>query len=228
MPTIAILAAQRNGHYPDPGVRAVEAAGGKPIIAEVSVGPDVLDRAGGLLVSDAGFDDEGPDGGALALLDAALATDMPTLLTGKGMYLLNASFGGNAPTTRDGSSVDDEDTAASGREARRQIYLSPGSKMAAIIGSAGMFRMNYGAWSCRRLLREPQRAERLMSIAYQLDDGAIEGLESKEHSWVIGLQFLPERAEEVPTSFSSLFLGLVERAEDFIENRDSGFPLSRE
>ena len=87
--------------------------------------------------------------------------------------------------------------------------------MAAIIGSAGMFRVGLGAWDDRLALREPQRAERLMSIAYQLDDGVIEGLESKEHSWVIGLQFLPERAEEVPASFNSLFLGLVERAGDF-------------
>ncbi|MDE2685490.1 MAG: gamma-glutamyl-gamma-aminobutyrate hydrolase family protein [Chloroflexota bacterium] len=221
MPTIAVLAAQRNGHHPNPGVRAVEAAGGKPIMAEASVGPDVLDEAGGLLVSDAGFDHEGPDAGALALLEAALAVDMPTLLTGKGMYLLNATFGGGEPSSIEGGtamgsvSAGNEKATAPGREARRQIYLSPGSKMAAIIGSAGMFRLQSGAWSCRMALREPQRSGRLMSIAYQLDDGVIEGLESKEHSWVIGLQFLPERAEEVPASFNSLLLGLVERADDF-------------
>ena len=215
MPTIAVLAAQRNGHHPDPGVRAVEAAGGQPIIAEASVGPDVLDESGGLLVSDAGFGDEGPDAGALALLEAALAMDMPTLLTGKGMHLLNASFGGGAPSASGSVSTGAGDATGSGRQMRRQIYLSPGSKMAAIIGSAGMFRVNSGAWSARMALREPQRAERLMSIAYQLDDGVIEGLESKEHSWVIGLQFLPEHAGEVPASFSSLFLGLVERAGGF-------------
>ena len=214
MPTIAILAAQRNGHHPDPGIRAVESAGGETSIAQVSVGLDALDGAGGLLVSDTGFDDAGTDAGALALLEAALAMDMPTLLTGKGMYLLNASFGGGAPSRMVGS-AGDENATASGREARRQIYLSPGSKMAAIIGSAGMFRVGSGAWNDRLALREPQRAERLMSIAYQLDDGVIEGLESKEHSWVIGLQFLPERAEEVPASFNSLFLGLVERAAEF-------------
>ncbi len=94
--------------------------------------------------------------------------------------------------------------------------------MAAIIGSAGMFRINSEGWGDRMALREAQRADRLMSIAYQLDDGVIEGLESKEHSWVIGVQFLPERAEEVPASFNSLFLGLVERADDYAatgENR---------
>ena len=90
--------------------------------------------------------------------------------------------------------------------------------MAAIIGSAGMFRVNSRH---RQVIREPQRAERLMTIAYQLDDGVIEGLESKEHSWVIGVQFQPERADEVPASFNNLFLGLVERAQDFTENSNT-------
>ena len=219
MPTIAVLAAQRNGHHPAPGIRAVESAGGTVSIAEASVGSHVLDGAGGLLVSDTGFEVERTDAGALALLEAALAMDMPTLLTGKGMHLLNASLGGVAPSASGSGFADAGDTAVSGREMRRQIYLSPGSKMAAIIGSAGMFRMGSGAWNDRLALREPQRAERLMSIAYQLDDGVIEGLESKEHSWVIGLQFLPERAEEVPASFNSLFLGLVERAEAFVAGK---------
>jgi CTP synthase (UTP-ammonia lyase) len=93
--------------------------------------------------------------------------------------------------------------------------------MAAIIGSAGMFRLNREAWNYPLALREGQRSERLMSIAYQLDDGVIEGLESKEHSWVIGVQFMPERADEVPASFNSLFLGLVERAEVFTATGDN-------
>ena len=153
----------------------------------------------------------------MAVLDAALAMDMPTLLTGRGMYLLNARFGGAAPAPAAGA-CDKPPATDIGREERRQIYLSPGSKMAAIIGSAGMFRMNAAAWRHPMALRESQRAERLMSIAYQLDDGVIEGLESKEHSWVIGIQFMPELADEVPASFNSLFLGLVERAQDFIDD----------
>ena len=221
MPTIAILAASRNGHHPDPGIRAVVEAGGRVNVISPSAVTEGLAGAGGLLVPDTGFDADGPEAGAVSLLKAALAADMPTLLTGKGMHLLNAVFGGEAPLDTEGGrftagprfSVGNGPTTD--RQGRRQIYLSPGSKMAAIIGSAGMFRINSGAWDCRRSLREAQRSDRLMSIAYQLDDGVIEGLESKEHSWVIGVQFLPERAEEVPASFNSLFLGLVERADDF-------------
>lgn len=217
MPTIAILTSDRNGHQPDPGIRAVEAAGGQVKVVSPSAGPEGLSGAGGFLVPDTGFDAGGANPGALELLETALAVDMPTLLTGRGMHLLNAAAGGNAPQSDGPDTPEPADDARN----RRQIYLSPGSKMAAIIGSAGMFRVNATAWSCRMALREAQRAERLMSIAYQLDDGIIEGLESKEHGWVIGVQFLPERNEEVPASFNSLFLGLVERAEDFVPTGDN-------
>lgn len=213
MPTIAVLAAQRNGHHPDPGIRAVEEAGGQANVVSPSSGPEGLAGTGGLLVPDANY--SGADGNANSLLKAALAMDMPTLLTGRAMYLLNEVFGGQAPSPAVNSRPAVGDSGPRGRDRRRQIYLSPGSKMAAIIGSAGMFRLSSAAWHCPMALREPQRAERLMSIAYQLDDGVIEGLESKEHSWVIAVQFLPELSEEVPASFNNLFLGLVERAEDF-------------
>ena len=215
MPTIAVLAAHRNGHHPDPGIRAVEEAGGRANVIDPPAGAEGLGEASALFIPDAGFNGHGPDAGALEALGAALSTDMPTLATGRGMFLLNWAFGGRAPSSFADREDAGEHGATTDSRGRRQIYLSPGSKMAAIIGSAGMFRMNSAAWGCRMALREPQRAERLMSIAYQLDDGIIEGLESKEHSWVIGVQFLPERAEEVPASFNSLFLGLVERAEDF-------------
>ena len=168
---------------------------------------DALDGTGGLLVPD--YD----PGLVRNLLDVALEVDMPVLATGDGMHALNRHFGGGEPLPVLAHCSDDKTEPL-----RHQIYLSPGSKVAAIIGSAGMFRVNSRH---RQGIREPQRAERLMTIAYQLDDGIIEGLESKEHSWVIGVQFLPERVDEVPASFNNLFLGLVERAQDFIGNNDT-------
>ena len=204
MPTIAIPAAQRNGQHPAPGIRAVEAAGGQVRILAPGDGADALDGTGGLFIPD------GADPQAAMALATALADDMPILATGDGMHLLNVHFGGELPSPVARHYPDDETGPL-----RHQIYLSPGSKVAAIIGSAGMFRVN----SRHKLaLREPQRSQRLMTIAYQLDDGTIEGLESKEHSWVIAVQFLPERGEEVPAAFNSLFLGLVERAQLFVES----------
>ena len=211
MSTIAVVASDLNGSRPPARCagRAVAAAGGQVRIVAAEAGPDALDGVGGLFVPDAaGNADGAPQCGDL--LAAALARDLPALLTGNGMHLLNAEFGGQ-PAAR----VSNHD-----HDGRHQIYLSPGSKVAAIIGSAGMFRVNSRH---RRGLREPQRAPRLMSIAYRLDDGVIEGLESKEHSWVIGLQFAPERNGGAPASYNNLFLGLVERAGEFMErNRIAG------
>ena len=208
LPTITVLADDRNGHNPDPSIRAIEEAGGSVCaVVPTMASTEALEGAGGLLVPDYY---QGADGD---LLEAALRVDMPVLATGGGMHALNRHFGGGAPLPAPAHYPDD------GTEfLRHQIYLSPGSKVAAIIGSAGMFRVNSRH---REGIREPQRAERLMTIAYQLDDGVIEGLESKEHSWVIGVQFQPERGDEVPASFNNLFLGLVERAQDFIENSDT-------
>ena len=211
MTTIAIAAAaaELRPHY---ACRAVADAGGRVRIVGAGGRPgEALAGAGGLLVPDAAFDGIGGGGAAEGdadagvrygpLLAAALDADLPALLTGRGMHLLNAAFGGQPAAA----------VAARNHnhEGRHQIYLSPGSKVAAIIGGAGMYRVNsrHGLG-----LREAQRAPRLMSVAYQLDDGVIEGLESKEHGWVIGVQFLPERRDEVPAAFNSLFLGLVERA----------------
>lgn len=196
-----------NGHRPDYAARAVAAAGGQVRIVDPAAGRASADGAaaalggvGGLLLPDGCGD--GDMDGSHSLLAAALARDLPLLATGSGMHALNAAFGGS-PACEIGNHDLTE---------RHQIYLSPGSKVAAIIGSAGMFRVNSRH---RRGLREPQRAARLMSIAYHLDDGIIEGLESKEHGWVIGVQFLPERGDELPAAFSNLFLGLVERAGEY-------------
>ncbi len=208
MPTILVLAGDRNGHNPNASIRAIEEAGGNVrVIVPAMPATETLVGAGGLLLTDR-------VGAAVGnLLRAALEADMPVLATGGGMHALNRHFGGGDPIPAPGHIADDD-----AESLRHQIYLSPGSKVAAIIGSAGMFRVNSRH---REGIREPQRAQRLMTIAYQLDDGIIEGLESKEHSWVIGVQFQPERGDEVPAGFNNLFLGLVERAQDFIENSDT-------
>ena len=202
LPIITVLADARNGRHPIPTIRAIEEAGGSVrIVAPAMPATEALRGAGGLLMPDY---DPGLVGN---LLEAALEVDLPVLATGDGMHALNRHFGGGEPLLAP-AHYPDEAT----KPLRHQIYLSPGSKVAAIIGSAGMFRVNSRH---HRGIREPQRAERLMTIAYQLDDGIIEGLESKEHSWVIGVQFQPERGDEVPASFNNLFLGLVERADAF-------------
>ncbi len=143
------------------------------------------------------------------VLDYALTVDMPVLAICRGMQVLNVAFGGKLVQDLPGHRPQNSEIHS------HQIYVAPGAKTAAIIGSAGFFKVNSYH---HQGLRESHRAPRLMSTAYDVEDGLVEGLESPEHSWVIGLQCHPERQDEVPRSFANLFAGLHDRAERFAES----------
>lgn len=136
----------------------------------------------------------------------ALDLDLPILAIGRGLHILNICQGGKAPLPIEGHSEYHSD---SDKKLVHTIYLSPGAKASAVIGSAGFFRVNSNH-TCG--IREIQRSPKLMSTAYSVEDGIIEALESPEHSWVIGFQCNPELQDQVPRSFSNLFLALVERS----------------
>ena len=145
------------------------------------------------------------------VLEYALSADMPVLAICRGMQVLNVAFGGKLIQDLRGHRNDDPDDE---EHVSHLIYVAPGAKKAAIIGSAGFFKVNSYH---HQGLNEAQRAPRLMSTAYSVEDGLVEGLESPEHSWVIGLQCHPERQDEVPRLFANLFAGLHDRAERFAE-----------
>jgi len=147
----------------------------------------------------------------LRVLDYSLEHDMPVLAICRGMQLLNVAFGGQL--IQDLSGHQEEHADEEPTPSQHLMYLAPGAKAAAVIGSAGFFRVNS---QHHQGLREAQRSPQLMSIAYSVDDGLIEGLESPQHSWVIGLQCHPERQDEVPRSFSNLFAAFLDRAEMYL------------
>ncbi len=146
----------------------------------------------------------------LRVLEYALNRDMPVLAICRGMQLLNVAFGGKLIQDLSGQNFEKID--GSWKSAFHTIYIAPGSKAAPVIGMAGLFKVNS---QHHQGMKEAQRAARLMTTAYEVEDGLIEGLESPEHSWVIGVQCHPERQEEVPNLFNNLFLGLKERADAF-------------
>ena len=153
---------------------------------------------------------DGLDTLELGLLRDALERDMPVLAICRGMQLLNVAFGGGLLADIPGHKGEKKD----GRwtSAQHSIYLSPGSKLAAILGMGGFFKVNS---LHQQGLREAQKSPRLMATAYSLEDGIIEGLESPEHSWVVGVQCHPELQDEVPKMFSNLFQAFAERAEGY-------------
>ncbi len=189
---------------------------------------ELMSNVGGLLLSggpdiDPALYGEEPDPNAglelrrplddleLRVLEYVLDRDMPVLAICRGMQLLNVAFGGKL--IQDLPDHKAQKIDGDWESAYHQIYIAPGAKAAAVIGMAGFFKVNS---LHHQGLKEAQRAPRLMTTAYEVEDGLIEGLESPEHSWVIGLQCHPERQDEVPKLFGNLFLGLHDRAAGYI------------
>ena len=202
LPTIGILA------LADENARACAASiqrlGGRALRVDGEEGenPDVLLSLIDALVC---CDDVGGGQSAIDLVRAALDDDMPLYALGEGMHLLNTAFGGKPVEAVAEHSGDGED----GESAFHHIYIAPGSRLAAVVGSGGFVRVNSRH---NRGIREAQKSQWLLASAYSLEDGVIEALESSRHRWVIGVQFRPERRMEVPPHFDRLFQSLLERA----------------
>lgn len=152
-------------------------------------------------------DDAGGSDSAIELLRAAIDDDMPVYALGEGMQLLNAAFRGKPAQ----AIAEHVDTGEDGNltAAYHHIYIAPGSRLAAVVGSGGFVRVNS---LHEKGLHEAQKSPLLLASAYSLEDGVIEALESSRHRWVIGVQFRPERRMEVPPHFDRLFQSLLERA----------------
>ena len=157
------------------------------------------------------------DSWEIALLQAALQADMPVLGICRGMQLMNVVFGGKLIQHHPGHRTED----GSGKSAYHRVYISPGSKLAAILGAGGFVQVNSRH---HQGVSEPQKASSLMASAYSLEDGLIEALESPAHDWVIGVQWHNENVEELPKSFVNLFLALAERGEMYSQRRQAGSP----
>ena len=191
---------------------SVERLGGRALRIDAEGGaPDVSLRLIDALVC---CDGAGGSDAAVELVRAALDDDMPIYAVGGGMHLLNAAFGGKPPVAVSDHIDAGDDGAAS---AYHHIYIAPGSRLAAVVGSGGFVRVNsrheFG-------LREAQKSPWLLASAYSLEDGVIEGLESTRHRWVIGVQFRPERRMEVPPHFDRLFQSLLERATERLKSAE--------
>ena len=193
---------QESGH-----ASAIRRAGGEPLV--MTAADATLDRVHGLVVWAAPrIDGRGRAATqhAADCVSQALDRNLPVLATGGGFLALNVASGGSLIEV-DGHAADARDEEG---PAYHRIYIAPGSKLAAVVGSGGFVRVN----SRHSLgLREPQKAPGLLAAAYSLEDGVIEALESPEHRWVIGVQFNPERRGELPPHFDRLFARLVAQAE---------------
>ena len=136
-------------------------------------------------------------------LDAArraLDADLPILGICRGFQVLNVALGGTL-------AMDVKGHQAKGDEViEHRLAAEPGSKLARAT-SAETLRVNSRH-------HQAVTADRLAPAlrATVLHDGLIEAFESKEHSWVVGVQWHPERTAEVDEKAARIFNAFVAEA----------------
>jgi putative glutamine amidotransferase len=190
-------------------------AGGEPLVVE---GPELLSEAAGLLLAGGvdvdphlygerrGPETEQPnkarDAHELRLLRQVLERDLPVLAVCRGHQFLNVALGGSLLQHVEGDShrADDE-----GLSRWHTVSLAGGGRLGEAYGDRGDLRVNsrhHQAVTVERL------APALTPMAYS-PDGLVEAMESREHGWVVGVQWHPERPEMRPAA-DRLFAAFVE------------------
>jgi putative glutamine amidotransferase len=204
-------------------VRAVEAAGGRPLLVPPSTNgiEETLDRLDGLLFS--GGSDLDPelygqdahpetdetvperDQAEIALLKAALQRDMPVLAVCRGSQVLNVARGGDLVQHLPEVVGDEKHKQKPGEFADHDVDLLPGSRVREILGDQTPVKSHHhqGYGKLGQGLREAARAE----------DGTIEALEDPSRRFALGVLWHPEAGEDF-----ALFEALIAEAEGY---RDS-------
>lgn len=155
--------------------------------------------------------DDARDAFELALLRDALAADLPVLAICRGHQLLNVALGGRLLQHID-SGEHDAHRKVEGVPSRwHRVRLAPGSRLRALLGAD---EIEINSRHHQAVLPETL-APGLEPVAFS-PDGLVEAVESREHRWLIGVQWHPELAEADHPGFAQrcqpLFAALVEEA----------------
>lgn len=205
-------------------VKAVEDAGGIPVIYEPKQEPSsaefFLASVDGLILP--GGDDVDPvhycepehaattpvegwrDEIDLALARLACEKGVPTLCVCRGMQVLNVALDGTL--IQHLPEVVGERIRHTGDEHHR-VKLAPGSRLASILREDVVAPPS----SHHQAVRDV--APGLEAVAHA-DDGTIEAVEKRDHPWLIGVQWHPERERFHPEIQRRLFDALVQAARE--------------
>ena len=204
--------------------RAVERAGGRPLLVPPSEDGveetlDVLDAvifSGGSDLDPTAYGqdphpettgvEEDRDRAELALLQAALARDMPVLAVCRGSQVLNVALGGDLVQHLPDLVGDDKHKHTPGAYADHDVDLVPGTRLGSLLGDHAPIKSHHhqGFGRLGEGLREAARAE----------DGTVEALEDPSRRFTLGVLWHPEAGEDM-----RLFEAFVAEARAYREHR---------
>jgi gamma-glutamyl-gamma-aminobutyrate hydrolase PuuD len=205
---------------PQDYVNAIEKAGGRPLLVPPSddgIG-ETLDALDGVIFS--GGSDLDPemygqeahpetygiveqrDRAELALLEAALARDMPVLAICRGSQILNVALGGDLVQHLPDVVGDEKHKHTPGEYADHEVDVHPETRLGALLGERAPVKSHHhqGFGQLGEGLQEAARA----------DDGTVEALEDPSRRFTIGVLWHPEAGEDM-----RLFEELVTEAERY-------------
>jgi putative glutamine amidotransferase len=201
-------------------VRAVEHAGGRPLVIPPVEGAveETLDALHGVIFSGGGdldpelygadphpaTDTPKPwrDKAELALLEAALARDMPVLAICRGSQLLNVARGGDLVQHLPEVIGHDGHKHRPGYFSDHDVSIAEESRLGSLLGEHSPVKSHHhqGMGTI---------GDGLRAVAWD-EDGLVEGLEDPDKRFALGVLWHPEEAEDL-----ALFKGLVEEAERY-------------
>lgn len=123
-------------------------------------------------------------------LDVAVERDIPVLGICRGHQLLNVFFGGtlcqDIPTEL-GDAMSHVQVSPWGSHFH-EATVTPGSRLADAVGKERLEINSYHHQAIREVAPN-------LEVTARADDGLIEAVESRDHRWIVGVQWHPERHE---------------------------------
>jgi putative glutamine amidotransferase len=205
-------------------VRAVERAGGRPLLIPPSENglEETLELLDGLVLSGGSDLDPGTyghephpetkgiheerDRAELALLHGALERDLPLLAVCRGSQILNVGLGGDLVQHLPEVVGHNEHKHTPGQYADHDVTLEPGTRLAALLGDRAPVKSHHhqGFGTLGEGLRGAARAH----------DGTLEALEDPARRFTLGVLWHPEAGED-----QRLFEAFVEEAGKYRSER---------
>ena len=205
-------------------VSAIERAGGRPLLVPPSDDgvDETLDALDGLIFS--GGSDLDPelygqeahpetlgvvkerDRAELALLEAALARDMPVLAVCRGSQVLNVALGGDLVQHLPDVVGDEKHKHTPGTFADHDVRLDASSRVGALLGERAPVKSHHHQGFGRL-------GKGLTEVAWA-DDGTLEAVEDPSRRFAVGVLWHPEAGDD-----ARLFQELVRQAEEYRAGR---------